>query len=210
MNKTQIAILEQLQATYDHIGSGLNFRNPFELLIATILSAQSTDVHVNKITPALFEAFPDAFSMSRASQQTIISYISSIGLYRNKSKNLIAASKMIVEDFNGVVPSCRNDLVRLPGVGRKTANVVLCFAFGVPAFAVDTHVFRVSQRLGFAKGKNVDQVEAQLTDVIPDDLWCSAHHWLIWHGRQVCKARNPLCQTCFLKELCPWDEKSND
>lgn len=210
MNKNQIAILEGLEEAYGSIGSGLDFRNPFELLIATILSAQSTDVHVNKTTPALFGAFPDAQAMSQASQETIIEYISSIGLYRNKSKSLLEASKMLVAEYGGELPADRDLLMRLPGVGRKTANVVLCFAFGKPAFAVDTHVFRVAQRLGFASGKNVDQVEAQVTALLPESLWCEAHHWFIWHGRRVCKARRPECASCFLYALCPWEEKSGD
>lgn len=203
MNEQQKKILEILDNQYGNIGSGLNFHTPFELLVATILSAQSTDVRVNMVTPGLFEKYPTPFEMSQVSEEALAQEINSIGLYRNKSKSIIKASKILVEKYNGEVPSDRTLLQELPGVGRKTANVVLCNAFHIPAFAVDTHVFRVSQRLGFAKHKNVEGVEQQLMGVLPSELWCDAHHLFIWHGRKVCKAQKPQCEICCVKELCP-------
>lgn len=202
MNERQAKILEILDENYGSIGSGLNFNNPFELLVATILSAQSTDVRVNMVTPGLFQKYPTAFEMSRVSEEELAKEINSIGLYRNKSKSIIKASKMLVEKYDGQVPADRERLQELPGVGRKTANVVLCNAFHIPAFAVDTHVFRVSQRLGFASHKTVEGVEKQLEAVIPSELWCEAHHLFIWHGRKVCKAQRPMCGSCCVRDLC--------
>ena len=204
MNDLQVEIISRLNEAYGNIGSGLRFTTPFELLVATILSAQSTDVRVNMVTPALFEKYPTAFEMSTVSEEVLAKEINSIGLYRNKSKNIINASKMLVEKYDGNVPADRELLQELPGVGRKTANVVLCNAFHIPAFAVDTHVYRVSQRLGFAKHKNVEGVEKQLMQVIPPELWCDSHHLFIWHGRKICKAQRPLCNECCVKELCPY------
>ncbi len=204
MNDLQAEIISRLNDAYGNIGSGLRFTTPFELLVATILSAQSTDVRVNMVTPALFEKYPTAFEMSTVSEEILAKEINSIGLYRNKSKSIINASKMLVEKYDGNVPADRELLQELPGVGRKTANVVLCNAFHIPAFAVDTHVYRVSQRLGFAKHKNVEGVEKQLMQVIPPELWCDSHHLFIWHGRKICKAQRPLCNECCVKELCPY------
>ena len=204
MNYLQAEIISRLNDAYGDIGSGLRFTTPFELLVATILSAQSTDVRVNMVTPALFEKYPTAFEMSTVSEEILAKEINSIGLYRNKSKSIINASKMLVEKYDGNVPADRELLQELPGVGRKTANVVLCNAFHIPAFAVDTHVYRVSQRLGFAKHKNVEGVEKQLMQVIPPELWCDSHHLFIWHGRKICKAQRPLCNECCVKELCPY------
>lgn len=204
MNDLQAEIISRLNDAYGNIGSGLRFTTPFGLLVATILSAQSTDVRVNMVTPALFEKYPTAFEMSTVSEEILAKEINSIGLYRNKSKSIINASKMLVEKYDGNVPADRELLQELPGVGRKTANVVLCNAFHIPAFAVDTHVYRVSQRLGFAKHKNVEGVEKQLMQVIPPELWCDSHHLFIWHGRKICKAQRPLCNECCVKELCPY------
>ena len=203
MDKRQTRVLSVLDQTYGDIGSGLNFTTPFELLVATILSAQSTDVRVNMVTPGLFAKYPTAFEISALSEEALAKEINSIGLYRNKSKSIIGASKKLKEKYNGEVPRDRDLLQELPGVGRKTASVVLCNAFCEPAFAVDTHVFRVSQRLGFAKHKNVDGVERQLMEVIPREMWCDAHHLFIWHGRKVCKAQNPQCENCCVAEWCP-------
>lgn len=203
MDERQSKVLEILNDRYGEIGSGLNFHNPFELLVATILSAQSTDVRVNMVTPGLFEKFPTPFEMSKVTEEELANEINSIGLYRNKSKSIIKASKMLVEKYNGEVPSERALLQELPGVGRKTANVVLCNAFHIPAFAVDTHVFRVSQRLGFANHKTVEGVEQQLMATIPRELWCDSHHLFIWHGRKICKAQRPQCESCCVKNLCP-------
>lgn len=203
MTNNQLEILNILNETYGTIGSGLDFRNPFELLVATILSAQSTDVRVNLITPELFSRYPTPAAMAVASENDIIKIINSIGLYRNKSKNILKTAQLLVQRYGGEVPDDLDLLQELPGVGRKTANVVLCNAFHKPAFAVDTHVFRVSQRLGFAKHHNVEGVEQQLMKVLPKDIWCDTHHLFIWHGRKQCKAQKPLCDVCCVKELCP-------
>lgn len=210
MDERQAKVIEILDETYGDIGSGLHFTTPFELLVATILSAQSTDVRVNMVTPGLFEKYPTAFEMSALTEETLAKEINSIGLYRNKSKSIIKASKMLVEKYGGEVPPDRALLQELPGVGRKTANVVLCNAFHIPAFAVDTHVFRVSQRLGFAKHKTVEGVEQQLMATIPESLWCSAHHLFIWHGRKVCKAQKPGCDHCPVQPLCPFYNEGNN
>lgn len=210
MNDLQAEIISRLNDAYGNIGSGLRFTTPFELLVATILSAQSTDVRVNMVTPALFEKYPTAFEMSTVSEEILAKEINSIGLYRNKSKSIINASKMLVEKYDGNVPADRELLQELPGVGRKTANVVLCNAFHIPAFAVDTHVYRVSQRLGFAQHKNVEGVEKQLMQVIPPELWCDSHHLFIWHGRKICKAQRPLCNECCVKELCPYFDSGDN
>lgn len=196
-------ILARLARLYPDAKPGLNFANPFQLLIATILSAQCTDKRVNKVTEKLFAKYPDAISLAKASEENIVDYIRECGLFRNKSKNLKATCELLAIKHDGQVPNCREELEKLPGVGRKTANVVLSNAFNIPAIAVDTHVFRVANRLGLAKAKDVLIVEKQLQQNIPEKLWSKAHHWLIYHGRQVCKARNPSCQKCDLAELCP-------
>ena len=203
MTKNEKIILSLLEENYGLYAPGLEFKNPFELVIATMLSAQATDKQVNKVTKVFFEKYPDVFAMSQLSISEIEKEINSIGLYKNKSKHIKGICEMLLKDFKGVIPDERELLEKLPGVGRKTANVVLCNAFGKPAFAVDTHVFRVSQRLGLAQGKTVLDVERQLMKRLPKEIWCQAHHWIIWHGREYCKARNPLCQTCFLEGYCP-------
>ena len=203
MTKNEREILRLLREKYENYKTGLDFRNPFELVIATMLSAQSTDKQVNKVTKILFDKYPTVYEMNILSIEEIEQEINSIGLYKNKSKNIKGICKKLLDDFGGIVPNNRHDLESLPGVGRKTANVVLCNAFNIPAFAVDTHVFRVSQRLGLAQGKTVAQVEEALMRKLPQKYWCGAHHWIIWHGREFCKARNPLCEECFLFTNCP-------
>ena len=173
-------ILDKLRECYPEVKTALRFQNPFELLIATILSAQSTDKQVNKVTQSLFEKYPDAYGMSMLSAEELEQEIKSIGLYKNKSKNIVTTSKMLVEKYNGIVPCTREELITLPGVGRKTANVVLSNAYNIPAIAVDTHVFRVANRLGLTKSSNPLQTEEQLMAIIPDKDWSDAHHWLIW------------------------------
>ena len=195
-------IIDILAQTYPDAKPGLNFRNPFELLIATMLSAQCTDVRVNKVTPALFHDYPDALAMSQCEQEVLEEYIHTCGMYHTKAANIINACKMIVNEYDGNVPADREALQALPGVGRKTANVVLSNAFGIPALAVDTHVFRVSNRIGLADASNVEQTEEQLLATIPKEYWSIAHHWLIWHGRKICSARNPKCSNCPLQEEC--------
>ncbi|MFZ7104045.1 MAG: endonuclease III [Peptococcaceae bacterium] len=195
-------ILKNLKSIYPQVKTALRFSNPFELLVATILSAQSTDKQVNKVTTRLFEKYPTPCLLSKLTPQQLEEEIKSIGLYKNKSKNIIAACKLLVDKFKGEVPQTREELMELPGVGRKTANVVLSNAFKIPAIAVDTHVFRVANRLGLATSSTPEETEQQLMEVVPQKDWSDAHHWLIWHGRLVCKARKPECTKCKLHSLC--------
>lgn len=195
-------VLQLLETEYGNTTTALTFETPFQLLIATIMSAQSTDDQVNKITAPLFADYPDAKSIAGLSLAELEEKIKRVGLYRNKAKNILATATIIDEQFQGQIPQTREELVKLPGVGRKTANVVISVAFDTPAIAVDTHVFRVSNRLGLASAKNVEKTEQQLMKNIPQDKWAAAHHWLIWHGRKVCKAQNPQCEKCFLNEWC--------
>ena len=195
-------ILAVLAETYPDVGSGLDFSNPFECLVATVLSAQCTDRLVNQVTPQLFAAFPDAERLASATAEAVEPHISRCGLYHTKAKNLVAAAQRIRDVHAGQVPSTMDELLALPGVGRKTANVVLANAFGVPGIAVDTHVFRVANRLGLADGRTPDAVEAQLRRRVPRQDWAMAHHRLIWHGRRICHARGPACPTCPLLPHC--------
>ncbi|MBQ4447607.1 MAG: endonuclease III [Clostridia bacterium] len=195
-------ILEGLASQHPDAKPELDFTSPYELLIATILSAQCTDKQVNKVTPALFAAYPAPCDMAKAEPEEIEPYIRSCGFYHNKAKNIVSACRDIAERFGGEVPDNREGLESLAGVGRKTANVVLSNAFGVPAIAVDTHVFRVSNRLGLASAKTVEETERQLMRNIPEDKWSIAHHWLIFHGRRVCSAQRPKCAECMVRELC--------
>ncbi len=195
-------ILDILKETYPDVKCALNYETPYELLIATILSAQCTDVRVNIITAELFKEYNTPYKMIELREEELGEMIQSCGLYRNKSKNIIAATAMLISEFNGEVPDNMEELLKLPGVGRKTANVVLANAFGVPAIAVDTHVFRVSNRLGIAKGKTPDEVENGLMKTVPKDMWGYAHHLLIAHGRNLCAARKPKCEECPLAPYC--------
>lgn len=198
-----LKILAELEKLYPDATTELNHANPFELLISTILSAQATDVSVNAAAPALYKKYPDALVLSKATPEEVMPYIKTIGLYRNKAKNIIAASVQLVERFNGKVPNDFEAITSLPGVGRKTANVVLSNAFGRPAIAVDTHVGRLARRLGLSKHDNPDKVEIDLQKVFPVEQWIFAHHALILHGRRVCQARKPMCESCTLSALCP-------
>lgn len=197
-----INILDILNKTYPDAKCALEFNSPYELLIATILSAQCTDVRVNIITEELFKEYNTAQKMVTLSVDQLGEKIKSCGLYKNKSKNIIAATLMLLTDYQGEVPNTMEKLIKLPGVGRKTANVVLSNAFDVPAIAVDTHVFRVSNRLGISKGKTPEEVEKGLMENIPKELWSYSHHLLIWHGRNLCSARNPKCNECPLTQFC--------
>lgn len=197
-------VLDILQENYPDAKCALNFSSNFELLIATILSAQCTDQRVNKVTEVMFREFNKPIDFAYMEEGTLQNYIKSCGMYKQKSKNIINMSRIVQEKFNGVIPENFEELVELPGVGRKTANVVLCNAFGKPAFAVDTHVFRVSNRIGLADSDNVVETEKQLTQNIPENEWCSAHHLLIAHGRNVCKARNPNCSICSVNSFCSY------
>jgi len=200
--KTINAVLEILNETYAGVKCGLDFTTHYELLISTILSAQCTDARVNVVTKQLYKEYNTPKSMITLSQLELGEKIKSCGFYNNKSKNILGATKMILEKYKGEVPRTMEELILLPGVGRKTANVVLSNAFGIPAIAVDTHVFRVSNRIGLAKGKNVEVVEQQLMENIPKKMWSQAHHYIIWHGRKICKARKPDCEVCPIAPYC--------
>ena len=185
--------------------SELHYENPFQLLVAVILSAQCTDKRVNMTTPALFAAYTDAFAMAQATPEDIFGYIHSISYPNNKSKHLVGMAQKLVSDFGGEVPSDVDDLQTLPGVGRKTANVIASVVFNLPALAVDTHVFRVANRIGLTKNsKNPLQTERELVKHIPQEKIPIAHHWLILHGRYVCQARKPHCAECGISELCDY------
>jgi endonuclease-3 len=188
----------------------LNYVNDFTLTVAVVLSAQATDAGVNKATEKLFEIADTPEMMLALGEAKVRDHIKTIGLYRNKAKNVIALCEMLISDFGGVIPQTREELVKLPGVGRKTANVVLNIAFGQPTMAVDTHIFRLGNRTGMAPGKNVDQVEDKLIKRIPKQWMQHAHHWLILHGRYVCKARKPECGNCVVKDLCRFKGKTEE
>ena len=176
--------------------------NTFELLVAVVLSAQTTDVSVNKVTPQLFAKYPDAAALAKAEQDDVIELIRTIGMYKTKSKNIIKLAQALQEEHDGIVPEDYDALVALPGVGRKTANVVLAVGFGHQRIAVDTHVFRVANRIGLAEAKDVLKTEYALIDLLPEDRWSEAHHSLIWHGRRCCSARKPACERCVIEGLC--------
>ena len=196
-------VLTGLEGEYPDARTELEYRNPFELLVATVLSAQATDVSVNAATPALFAAYPDAQAMSRAAPEEIERYVKSIGLFRGKARNLVALAGLLLERHGGEVPDDFGAVVALPGAGRKTANVVLSNAYGFPAIAVDTHVGRLARRLGLSTETNPDKVELDLQGLFPRERWVFLHHALILHGRRVCNARKPLCSACRLLTLCP-------
>ena len=195
-------VIDILMELYPDAKAELNYSNPFELLIATILSAQCTDVQVNKTTAKLFKELKTPEDYLKLTEEELGEKIRSCGFYKTKSKNILGTCKLLIEEFNGEVPSSLEELITLSGVGRKTANVVLSNAFSTPAIAVDTHVFRVSNRIGLADSNNVLDTEKDLMDNIDRDMWSKAHHLLIFHGRRVCKARRPLCGKCPLKDYC--------
>jgi len=201
-------ILKRLAEHYPDAKPQLWFRSPFELLIATILSAQTTDKQVNAVTGTLFEKYPDAAALAAADVLDVEGIIKSCGFYHTKARNIQAAAAALMEKHGGQVPRTMEELTALPGVGRKTANVVMSNAFGIPAIAVDTHVQRVSNRLGLAHADDVFKTEMQLRENIPQEKWSIAHHWLIYHGRRVCHAQRPKCGTCFLNDLCLWGKES--
>ena len=205
MNKaTRQEMFERLRTANPHPTTELNYSSPFELLIAVLLSAQATDVGVNKATAKLFAVANTPQTMLDLGLEGVMQYTRSIGLYRTKSKHIIETCQALITKHHGEVPQNREDLEALAGVGRKTANVVLNTAFGQPVMAVDTHIFRVSNRTGLAKGKNVREVEDKLMQNIPKEFLMDAHHWLILHGRYTCNAQKPQCETCIINDLCDY------
>lgn len=209
MKRADIEIFfSRLEAADPEPVGELNYHNHYTLLVAVVLSAQATDVGVNRATEALFKIVDTPEKMVKLGEKKLVGYIKTIGLYRNKAKNVIGLSEKLIEEHGGEVPADLDALVKLPGVGRKTANVVLNIAFGVPTIAVDTHIFRVSNRTGLAPGKNVDVVEKQLEKRTPAQFKLHAHHWLILHGRYVCKARKPDCPACSVADLCQYKAKT--
>ena len=204
------SIFERFKKANPNPTTELKFSSTFELLIAVILSAQATDVGVNKATEKFFIKADTAAKMHALGINGIKKYIKTIGLYNSKAENIFNTCRLLVEKYNGSVPSTMEELISLPGVGRKTANVILNTAFRQPAMAVDTHIFRVSNRIGIAPGKTVLEVEEKLITTIPVEFLMDAHHWLILHGRYVCKARNPSCQSCIIADLCKYKLKTSN
>lgn len=202
MNGHAREILAELLRLYPDPRPELDFSDPYQTLVATILSAQCTDKRVNQVTPAVFRDYPDVEAMAQADPAVLYEYVKSCGL-RAKAERIVAACRQIRDRFGGQVPHTMEELTSLPGVGRKTANVVMAFAFDIPAFPVDTHVFRVSRRLDLADGNTPEQVEAQLTRLVPRENWQDMHHCMIFHGRRVCHARKPDCAHCTLRPFCP-------
>jgi endonuclease III len=201
-------IFERFRAANPNPTTELKYRTPYELLVAVVLSAQATDKSVNKATEVLFRKYDTPQKMAALDVQGLQEYIKTIGLYRNKAKNVIALSRMLVEKHGGEVPATREALEELPGVGRKTANVVLNTAFGQPTVAVDTHIFRVANRTGIAPGKDPREVEDRLLKFTPPEFLKDAHHWLILHGRYICTARKPGCPACLIRDLCEYRKKT--
>jgi len=206
--KKRIEIFTRLRNENPHPTTELNYANPFQLLVAVTLSAQATDVGVNKATKALFKKVRTPQAMLKLGEAGLKEHIKTIGLYNNKARNVIAACRILVQQHGGKVPDQRAALEALPGVGRKTANVILNTAFGQPTIAVDTHIFRVSNRTGVAPGENVVEVENRLLKFVPDEFKQDAHHWLILHGRYTCVARTPRCGSCIIEDLCEYRHKT--
>lgn len=209
--KDALTVMDILEKTYPSAKAELVFTNPLELLVATILSAQCTDVRVNKTTPVLFEKYKTAKDYAEADLEELMEIIRPCGFYRTKANHLIGAGRVMEESFQGQVPRTMEEIMTLPGVGRKTANVVLSNAFGVPGIAVDTHVFRVSNRIGLCDTDTPEKTEMALQKIIPKDRWSQSHHVLIFHGRRCCAARKPQCTVCPVSEQCLfWRKKQNE
>lgn len=206
--KSRQEIFKRFKNANPHPTTELHYSTPFELLISVILSAQATDVSVNKATPALFKMANTPEKLYQLGLEKLVEMIRSIGLYKTKAKNIIATCKILMDQHNGLVPNDRAALEALPGVGRKTANVVLNTAFGQPTIAVDTHIFRVANRIGLAAGKTPLEVEQQLLKAVPQDYLQDAHHWLILHGRYVCTALKPKCSECLIVDMCEYPDKN--
>lgn len=210
MNKeTRMKVIEVLGEVYGDQVCGLDYQTPFELLIATMLSAQCTDVRVNLVTAELFKEYNTPEALLTLNEGQLKEKIKTCGLANTKAKNILLTCHLLLAEHGGIVPRTMEELTALPGVGRKTANVVMSNAFDIPAIAVDTHVFRVSRRIGLAKGNNVLQVENSLMKNIPKAYWSRAHHWIIWHGRKVCTARNQKCESCVLNAYCDTYKREN-
>ncbi|MDT8387979.1 MAG: endonuclease III [Thiogranum sp.] len=207
--KKRIEIFQRLRGENPHPTTELKYGNPYQLLVAVTLSAQATDVGVNKATAALFKTVTTPQAMLELGEAGLKQHIRTIGLFNTKARNVIAASRLLVEQHDGQVPAQREALEALPGVGRKTANVVLNTAFGQPTIAVDTHIFRVANRTGIAPGRNVREVELKLLKVVPKEFLHDAHHWLILHGRYTCVARTPRCGSCVIEDLCEYRHKTD-
>lgn len=203
-HKTRLsAVIERLESLYPDARTALHYENPFQLLIATILSAQATDKQVNRITRTLFASYSSPEDFLTKTPGELAQEIRGCGLYQVKSRYILESSRLLLERYSGQLPETREELMTFPGVGRKTANVILSVAFHKPAIAVDTHVFRLARRLGFSRAKTVEEVEEDLMQWVPKEKWSSFHHWLIYHGRQVCRARKPSCDSCPISHLCP-------
>ena len=209
-SQTVMEVLGELEKLYPQAGAELNFTNPFETVIATVLAAQCTDKRVNIVTAKLFPKYPDAKAMAQLTPEELEPMIQECGLFHTKARNIVELCRILVAKYDGRVPDTMEELVQLPGVGRKTANVVLANAFGKPAFAVDTHVFRVSNRIGLAHANNVEQTERQLREAVPRDRWSHTHHLLIWHGRRCCTARKPACERCPIVQCEYLNKPSNE
>ncbi|MFB3817630.1 MAG: endonuclease III [Candidatus Methylomirabilales bacterium] len=201
-------ILARLREAYPDAHCELDFRSPLELLVATILSAQCTDARVNQVTPALFKKYRTAADYARADPAVLEEEIRTTGFFRSKAKSIIGCCTALARDFGGQVPRTLEELVQLPGVGRKTANIVLYNAYGLPGFGVDTHVIRVTKRLAVAGGEGAEQIEAEVTAMLPPDAWGHSTHLFIFHGRRTCTARQPACPRCAVRALCPWPDKT--
>ena len=202
MDKKIEKIIKGLRKHYPKVESGLDHETPLQLLISTVLSAQSTDESVNKVTESLYKKYPDLDSLLTLSQKDIENKIKKIGIYRNKSKNIYSLLRIIKKDFGGKVPDDLKDLMKLPGVGRKTASVVLAVGFNTPTFPVDTHVYRISKRLGLSKSTSADKVSDDMMKIVPKENWIEMHHLLINHGRNICKSRTPECSECNIEKYC--------
>jgi len=211
LTKKEISrVLNILKELYPDAETELKYDNPFQLLISTILAAQCTDKRVNMVTKELYKKYKTPEDFLTLSQLQLETLIKSCGFYRTKAKNILSTCRILVEKYNSMLPTSIEELIQLPGVGRKTANVVVSNAFGKDAIAVDTHVFRVSNRIGLAHGKDVLKTEEQLMKNIPKNIWSDAHHWLIFHGRRICKARRPQCEICPIKPYCLYYKKATN
>jgi len=206
--KRVLKIIDMLEKRFPDARLMLHYKNPFELLVVTILAAQAPDERVNQVSPDLFKKYPEPTAMAKAREEEMDSLIGSLSFYRQKGRNLREMSQILVRDFQGSVPKTREELIQLPGVGRKTANIVLANGYSIPAIPVDTHVSRVSQRLGLSKSSNPDRIESDLTSIFPQEKWIRISHLLGYLGRFICQAKKPKCSECPLFDICPFPDKA--